>query len=75
MNHMAREDEENLYRQCLADKLPNITQRDYVTCTSSLYHERINVLQSYIADVSEGLLRELHWMIQVFGITHLLFRD
>ena len=30
IKHQAHDSEENLYRQCLADKMPNITQADYV---------------------------------------------
>ena len=31
--HASRDQEENLYRKCLADKFPNVTPDDYVDCT------------------------------------------
>ena len=30
VKHQAQDSEENLYRQCLADRMPNIKQTDYV---------------------------------------------
>ena len=32
-NHLARDDEDNSYRRCLASKFPNIKQEDYIDCT------------------------------------------
>ncbi len=37
IKHQAHDSEENLYRQCLADRLPNISQTDYVQCTNNIY--------------------------------------
>ena len=37
VQHQAADAEEILYRKCLADKLPQITQADYVTCTKNVY--------------------------------------
>ena len=57
---MSRDEEDNLYRKCLADKFPNITQNDYLTCTYKLYKDRVEVLSSYMSEISEKLLQELH---------------
>jgi hypothetical protein len=60
MNHAARSEEDNLYKKCLADKLPNIQPEDYMTCTQKLYKDRLQILSSYMGDISENLLSELH---------------
>jgi hypothetical protein len=40
-NHMARDEEDNLYRKCLSTKFPNIQQSDYIDCTQQLYKDRV----------------------------------
>jgi hypothetical protein len=37
MKHQARDAEENLYKQCLAEKIPNLKQEHYVECTKDVY--------------------------------------
>ena len=59
-NHAAKENEENLYRMCLAQRLPNLQHKDYIECTQNLYKDRIEVLYKYMASVAEGVLQDLH---------------
>ena len=59
-NHLARDDEDNLYRRCLASKLPNIKQEDYVTCTHEIYNDRVRVLSNYFDTVSVRVLNSIH---------------
>ena len=60
IKHQAHDSEENLYRQCLAEKMPNITQSDYVTCTNNIYSQRVEMLMNHFANSSEGILRSIH---------------
>jgi len=50
MLHQSQEAEENLYRQCLADKFPNIKQDDYVICTNHVYAQKVEMLSTHLAD-------------------------
>lgn len=40
-NHAARDEEDNDYRRCLAEKFPNIQHSDYIECTQKLYKDRV----------------------------------
>ena len=60
IKHQAHDSEENLYRQCLADKMPNITQADYVSCTNNIYSQRVELLMSHFANSSEKVLANIH---------------
>lgn len=59
-NHAARDQEENLYRKCLAEKFPNVKAEDFVECTHKIYNDRVQILSKYMFDVSEQILSELH---------------
>ena len=61
IKHQAHDSEENLYRQCLADKLPNIQQADYVTCTNNIYSQRVELLMTHYANSAEKILADIHW--------------
>ena len=37
--HQSRDAEENLFRQCLAEKYPNVQQGDYAACTNNVYSQ------------------------------------
>ena len=58
--HMSRDQEENLYKKCLASKFPNVSQDDFVDCTQQLYHDRVQILSDFMFNVSEQVLSELH---------------
>ena len=60
INHAARENEDNLYRKCLAEKFPSISQGDYIDCTKQLYKERANILSEHMATVATTILAEIH---------------
>ena len=40
-SHVSRDQEENLYRKCLASKFPNVSQDDFVDCTHQIYKDRV----------------------------------
>ena len=58
--HQATDNEESLYRQCLADKLPNITQEDYARCTNVSYSHRAEILLKHFGDTAEEILHTIH---------------
>ncbi len=58
--HASRDQEENLYRKCLADKFPNVKPEDYMNCTQSIYNDRVQILSQFMFNVSEQILSELH---------------
>ena len=60
VKHQAQDSEENLYRQCLADKMPNIQQSDYIQCTNNVYAQRVEMLMSHFANSSQGILNTIH---------------
>jgi len=59
-NHMARDEEENLYRKCLGSKLPNLKAEDYLTCSNQLYADRVQILSTYLGNLAESVLHEIH---------------
>jgi hypothetical protein len=59
-NHVAKGEEDNLYRKCLGEKFPKIKQTDYAECTQKLYADRVQVLSNYMFKISEGILQDLH---------------
>ena len=52
IKHQAHDSEENLYRQCLANRMPNIKQEDYVNCTNNIYSQRVELLMNHFANSS-----------------------
>ena len=58
--HASRDQEENLYRKCLADKFPNVKPEDFMNCTQSIYNDRVQILSQFMFNVSEQILSELH---------------
>ena len=60
MLHQAQDSEENLYRQCLASKLPNIKHEDYTTCTKDIYAQRVEILSHHFANTAEQFLGKIH---------------
>mmetsp|Transcript_21614 Transcript_21614/g.26553 ORF Transcript_21614/g.26553 Transcript_21614/m.26553 type:complete len:99 (+) Transcript_21614:79-375(+) len=60
IKHQAQDSEENLYRQCLAGRLPNITQKDYVACTNNIYSQRVELMMAHYANSAEKILSTIH---------------
>ena len=60
IKHQAQDSEENLYRQCLADRMPNISQNDYAQCTNNIYAQRVELLMSHYANTAEKILGTIH---------------
>jgi hypothetical protein len=58
--HQAADAEENLYRQCLADKFPDIQHEDYISCTKSIYAQRVELLSTHFANTAESFLSSIH---------------
>jgi hypothetical protein len=58
-NHAAKDEEDNLYRKCLADKFPKIKAEDYVDCTQQLYRDRISILSNHMVKVYEELFTHI----------------
>ncbi len=59
-SHLSRDQEENLYRKCLANKFPNVSQDDFVDCTHQIYSDRVKILSNFLFKTSENILGELH---------------
>lgn len=62
--HQGQSDEENLYKACLAQKLPNIKPDDYMKCSHNIYGARAEVLMRNFLKTAEDLLDDLHWKVQ-----------
>eukprot|EP00347_Sterkiella_histriomuscorum_P014408 403360979 len=60
LNHMGRDQEDNIYRKCLADKFPNIKQEHYIECTNQIYKDRIKSIGAQFTNIAENILNELH---------------
>ena len=60
IKHQATDSEENLYKQCLAKRMPNISQKDYSECTNNIYAQRVELLMNHFADASEKILGSIH---------------
>ena len=60
VKHQALSSEENLFKQCLADKMPAIKQTDYAECTNNVYSQRVELLMTHFANSAEGLLSDIH---------------
>ena len=60
IKHQAHDSEEHLYRQCLANRMPNIKQEDYITCTNNIYAQRVELLMNHFANSSQGILEKIH---------------
>lgn len=52
--------EENLYRQCLADRFPNLKNEDYVECTNQIYNQRVEIMSTHLADTCQNVLMSIH---------------
>lgn len=55
-NHAGRDQEENQYRKCLAQRFPNISADDYQECTKAIYKDRVKVLSDHFVNVYEDVL-------------------
>ena len=60
VKHQAHEAEENLYKQCLADRFPNISQKDYAECTKDIYAQRVELFMTHYANTAEKILSSIH---------------
>ena len=60
LNHMGRDQEDNLYRKCLADKFPDIKQEHFLECTNQINKDRIKSLGTQFVNIAENILNELH---------------
>ena len=60
LNHMGRDQEDNLYKKCLAEKFPDIKQEDYLDCTNQIQRDRIKVLGMQFTKITESILNDLH---------------
>ena len=60
IKHQAHDSEENLYRKCLATRMPNIAQKDFVECTNNIYSQRVEMLMTHFANSSEAILKDIH---------------
>ena len=60
IKHQATDSEENLYKKCLADRMPQITAKDYSECTNNIYATRVELLMNHFADASEKILADIH---------------
>jgi len=68
IKHQAQDSEENLFRQCLADKYPNVKQSDYAACTQNVYSQRVELLMTTFANTSENLFAEIHWVKEIYDL-------
>ena len=59
-NHAAKDEEDNVYRKCLSEKLPNIQHKDYIECTQRLYKNRVAILSTFMAETAESVLADIH---------------
>ena len=57
---MARDTEEEQYRRCIAENLPEVTPEDYTACTHKLYKDRMHILSGFMGSMAEKILHELH---------------
>ena len=39
-NHQSRSEEDNAYRKCIGEKMPNVTQSDFIKCSYNIYGDR-----------------------------------
>jgi hypothetical protein len=59
-NHVAKDQEDLLYKACLSKKLPNITKDDFMTCSHNIFSDRVEVLTEHYADVAQRILKKTH---------------
>jgi len=59
IKHQARDAEENLYKQCLAEKTPNLKKEHYIECTKALYDQRVEMLLNHFGKVSQDTFEKL----------------
>ena len=59
VKHMAQEGEENAYKQCLAGKLPDIKQEDYLECTNLNFNTRAEVWLTYYDKVATQMFADI----------------
>ena len=60
VKHMAQEGEENAYKQCLASKLPDIKQQDYLECTNLNFDNRAEVWLTYYDKVATQMFADIN---------------
>jgi hypothetical protein len=60
IKHQARDAEEGLYKQCLAEKLPNLKKEHYVECTKAIYDQRVEMLLGHFGKVSIDMFERLN---------------
>ena len=60
IKHQAHDSEEGLYKQCLASRMPNLTQKDFMACTNNIYAQRVEMLMTHFANSSEAILKKIH---------------
>ena len=60
LRHQGHNDEENLYKECLAKRFPNLKPDDYVDCTNDVYGARAKILMTQFINTAENLLDDLH---------------
>ena len=53
INHAARDQEDNLYRQCLSKKFPKIMPEDYQSCTQQLVADRVKIMSDHFVKIFE----------------------
>lgn len=58
--HQSQDAEENLYRQCLAEKFPNVSQEDFISCTKNIYAQRYELVSTHFANTAEAVLKHIH---------------
>ena len=56
-NHVARDNEETLYRKCLANSanFPNLQQEDFISCSNGNMIERLDVLSNHFANEATNI--------------------
>ncbi|CDW82551.1 UNKNOWN [Stylonychia lemnae] len=59
-NHASRDEEDNLYRKCLAQKFPSIKHEDYIDCTNLLHKDRLKMIGDQLVSISENTLNIIH---------------
>lgn len=60
VKHQARDGENHLYKNCLAEKSPNIKQEHYTECTKQIYDQRVEMLMSHFGKVSTDMFEKLN---------------
>ena len=59
IKHEARSPEEILYKKCLASKFPNISQKDFITCSNDIYADRVELMMNAFTDHAKQTIMRL----------------